>query len=692
MRIDHALFGYRDGHRLLSATVDLSSDDRRLLARQTDSPDAGRPRTWDSLLSGYPLPSGSFAISMTWPAPEMPRPGCVWTHVLLLRNGALALSRPLDLLELFHRPTGPEPRLDTITTPSQLGSPIGLPLSSATYEWACALTWAFYDPPARPVRVARVDLSDTDRHRALLTVWAAAWPSLRGSISFIDAPHTPRRLGEQSFDLQLHQTARVADGQEGERILRGVPKAPAPRWVRTAVAETARPNGLAGFLAKWDQDLGDDRGVLPGLVDLYGAFGDRADADGIVNGLGETFPYPELARPLKRALLHPDPRGGPARSTIPEPELLTALLNTKFSTAFDSTDLQIQERAKALLVSVPIGDLAEVLVSVADPRQPIAREFLDVVADSISSSHIAKLARSNSSAVLTLVRHRATLAHDPALWSAMIDPQELWRVAVAQRGARQRRSTLAAVIQSGADIDPASVTETWRNVESALLEALAEVKTDRDVCARWLAAVDPKAIATFLGPTSTLDPAFLAVAIEQLPPAHLTKLNPSGLRDALATEPSIEAAVACLAASHQMTASQSWAGVAVLAYERAVVFGRTRKLNMSLQRTLFGEGAGVPAKDAVERIARTVNQDFRHGDWPSIATLEISDRDAFHALMTADKKAILARETLVDATSVRATISSWQREILNRTVAERADRDSLFKVLQRLGREILPFG
>src|SRR4051794_39871078 len=82
--VEQALHGYENGHRLLAASAELNTADRRVLARQTDSPDAGRVPGWDALLAGHPLPSGYFALSMTWPAPEMPRPGCVWTHTLLL--------------------------------------------------------------------------------------------------------------------------------------------------------------------------------------------------------------------------------------------------------------------------------------------------------------------------------------------------------------------------------------------------------------------------------------------------------------------------------------------------------------------------------------------------------------------------------------------------------------------------------
>src|SRR4051794_15361904 len=89
LQAHQALYGYDDGHRLLASSVELSSADEHLLARQTDSPDAGTPG-WQELLAGFPLPSGRYAWTMTWPAPELSRPGCVWTHVLVLDPSATA--------------------------------------------------------------------------------------------------------------------------------------------------------------------------------------------------------------------------------------------------------------------------------------------------------------------------------------------------------------------------------------------------------------------------------------------------------------------------------------------------------------------------------------------------------------------------------------------------------------------------
>ena len=118
-----ALYGYDDGHRLLAASFEMSSDDRRLLQRQTDTPDAGLDAEWSELLAGYPLPSGRYAWTMTWPAPEMRRPGCVWTHVVFFDDQTIDQHDPGPPLDSFRRPRGPDPDIGPYRTSLHLANP-----------------------------------------------------------------------------------------------------------------------------------------------------------------------------------------------------------------------------------------------------------------------------------------------------------------------------------------------------------------------------------------------------------------------------------------------------------------------------------------------------------------------------------------------------------------------------------------
>src|SRR5712691_3842875 len=107
--LQQCLFGYRNGHRRLATSTDLPVSDERLLLRLTDLSGPRLIPGFETYISGYRLPSQTFyALAKTWYAPELERPGCVWTHVLLV---PLADFKDLNataagrFLELFRRPS-----------------------------------------------------------------------------------------------------------------------------------------------------------------------------------------------------------------------------------------------------------------------------------------------------------------------------------------------------------------------------------------------------------------------------------------------------------------------------------------------------------------------------------------------------------------------------------------------------------
>lgn len=87
IKIQQTLHGYSQGHHLLAGTALLkSSEDMLLMSQMSDW--AGFEGKYDkeiSYLTAYPLSSDYYVIAKTWYAYEMNRPGCVWTHSLLIR-------------------------------------------------------------------------------------------------------------------------------------------------------------------------------------------------------------------------------------------------------------------------------------------------------------------------------------------------------------------------------------------------------------------------------------------------------------------------------------------------------------------------------------------------------------------------------------------------------------------------------
>src|SRR3954463_7223741 len=96
MRIEQNLHGYADGHRLLAGSVALSRQAKYLTLGLSDMSGRSMVPGFEEYLTGYPLSDGTYyAFARTWYALEMERPGCVWTHTLLI--GAKDLGGVMEL-------------------------------------------------------------------------------------------------------------------------------------------------------------------------------------------------------------------------------------------------------------------------------------------------------------------------------------------------------------------------------------------------------------------------------------------------------------------------------------------------------------------------------------------------------------------------------------------------------------------
>lgn len=107
IKVEQTLHGYSEGHRLIEGSLKLPQSDARTMLMLSDASGSGSRIPASGYITGYPLAeSGKYVIARTWAAPEMSRPGCVWTHSLLIDFADLArLGSVDDLLERFQRPS-----------------------------------------------------------------------------------------------------------------------------------------------------------------------------------------------------------------------------------------------------------------------------------------------------------------------------------------------------------------------------------------------------------------------------------------------------------------------------------------------------------------------------------------------------------------------------------------------------------
>lgn len=172
--------------------------------------------------TGYPLQeSGLYAFAKTWPAPEMPRPGCVWTHTLFIEFADLAmLDNPSLLAELFRRPSIDSPGGYTASLQVQTVDSVQTPVLGVHGAWFEKLASALYEHPSEQVWARRsVGLSSIDD--AVMRLWDLQWPRLRRSFKFCTLTTRDRSQDGLPFDLQLcpggdsSTRLRFADKSEG---------------------------------------------------------------------------------------------------------------------------------------------------------------------------------------------------------------------------------------------------------------------------------------------------------------------------------------------------------------------------------------------------------------------------------------------------------------------------------------------
>lgn len=277
--IRQAVHGYVDGHRELWNSAQLKQRDSKSVLIYSDTSSSGLTIGESGYLTGYPLPeSGYYAFARTWPAPEMQRPGAVWTHTLFIEFSDVARLRDATaLLPLFQRPEGMQ---STKSEPSregvlELSATDVQPLSFTTdpdEAWCRQLLVALYCSPGSKV-VAVCSRDDAVRiERNVLTLWSQQWPRLRRAFRFCTLTTADRSAPKSAFDLQV-----VPDSERGIRskfpsaVFAQETKVLEADWLDHLILDFKQPraSGLRDFLHQAGADLTSGRRAFVPLTRLH---------------------------------------------------------------------------------------------------------------------------------------------------------------------------------------------------------------------------------------------------------------------------------------------------------------------------------------------------------------------------------------------------------------------------------------
>jgi hypothetical protein len=435
LQIQQALFGYDAGHHLLSASVQLTSDVRHFLAVATDLSGSAPPEGFDSTYTGLPVPGTPYyALFCTWLAPEITRPGCVWSHVLLLESTDFSSLSDLGALRrVFRRPQSSDFReFREYGVPLRFRPPTedsGLP--NKTRPAAERILAAIYMAPAASV-VVTVDNSAVTED-LVFAVWSQQWSQLRRSFRFSTGSFADRGRGGAAFDLQVSPAANRRAWQRGGEYLVLESLGPiqdlSPEQqyvVRIAVDDLLIPNAspFRSFLFRFGNDVIDLRSAFKRLAEAYervvGEYGWRT----ILVDVGEIFPTPSEAHALKEWLVN----SSDTFRTDHGHDLSTVefLLTTEGSRAYEGVSVDIAQLARSVWQSDKREVLSLILQLVRHQEKPLATAFTAAVANAVVPSELTLIAQERSELVPLLLGHRPELAYNIETWKLPTHIQ--WRI------------------------------------------------------------------------------------------------------------------------------------------------------------------------------------------------------------------------------------------------------------------------
>ena len=515
MTFQQALHGYSDGHRQIAASAALKPSEVKSMLVLSDISGPGARIDESGYLTGYPLTEfGAYVLARTWAAPEMPRPGCVWTHSILIDFADLAALAFLDgLVSLFRRPHG--------AYFGDYGKPLTFSLRPNTVAltgtdkaWSRHVLAGLYGEPSSRIITARPVGVDVDR--VVLALWSQQWPSLRRTFRFCTLATTDRSSDGTRFDLQiLPSLDRSARKRFPDAIDAETTEAPGDSWLVEAGTDLTCPDasGLRAFLRGGGGDGAMGRWAFRPLCRLHRMvedFGSRPEAVGEAIALLQE----ELGSVQVRAV-----------------RKIVASAALGQSGELNDATLDFLLRHLELVESDKLEKAAERVGRAVWSREPSrltpfleGRDTLRVVPQrtfkALSLSELADGLQRAPTLVPAALTYRPELVTEPNFWAQDLNIEDD-AFAIISRLDEVRAAALAALM--AAQRDDLATRAVGQFGPSAVLDVVGSVleyNPERQELERWLSAAssDHLAVSQYLATESKKPRALLVALARTLPP------------------------------------------------------------------------------------------------------------------------------------------------------------------------------
>jgi hypothetical protein len=471
--IHQFLHGYSEGHRLIEGSLKLPNDLARLMLRMSDLSGTSIVGGFEQYITGYPLDSiNAYALAMTWYAPEMPRPGCVWTHTLALPAQAIATIPSLSsLARCFKRPKRSSIKgqyADTLPfnvsprTPQRNLHPDIRSTLSAIFS-------AYYGV-SRVSPVVLVARDSDEFADAIFALWSQQWPSLRQQFAFCTGSLSARNLPDRAFDIQCSPPALARDVAReispdnlAEPILVSNCENFFSEDLMSAISDALIPDGGPFRQFLWTvADANSRLADFASYVKVFDAFSAKADALALVELIAQIFPEPTAGTCLKAQLLG-SCHTGSLTTGYSEQNILRALATTDKYASFDAGAILDDELIATLFAASPRPTRRLVSELFRSNLNPLGDGLLAKLVRAMDTEDAQEVIDEQPQLLPALFRANPDLAASPKLWSVAGDrKRELLDSLVAQEIRPELVSRIvSALLDSGSDGFIRRAFERW---------------------------------------------------------------------------------------------------------------------------------------------------------------------------------------------------------------------------------------
>jgi len=453
--IHQAVHGYQDGHRLLSSSTPLGSEPARVMLVLSDMSGPSMQPGFDEYVTGYPLAGTDYFVAKTWYAPEMRRPGCVWTHSLLVPRAHVASMSAARLMGSFRRP-----QVDGVDVAATLPvvideeAPVGGTGDGfADKGLAATMIGAVLGQP-RPVIVVADTAAQFEA--VFLRLWEELWPAERTRFSFCTGALMPRSNAGVLLDLQAVPRAvppsQFRTSASAALVLDLRTPSKPEGWVDLVFDGAVR--GDATFRSWLEAAAGADAGraVVPSLAPLFGAW--HAPGSSARSVLASVVDAKDLDPGARSRLIGMVfERANTESGTAGRRELLQDLCGHR-DTDLAPIATMLEDQTRRLFEESRTEGVALVLSLLGSELTEVGERVLRAAALLLVPNDVETFGDTQVPFLSTIVGANPALAQSPILWQRAGSRaiEVLSQLSGANLDDKARGSVIDAIITSGRDV------------------------------------------------------------------------------------------------------------------------------------------------------------------------------------------------------------------------------------------------